>query len=232
MKKEQYLRLLEKFDQGDSSVSEEKMLKSVGQLSKETEVYFDYLKSEKSQKSSLEFAKFQKMLDQPSKSVSTKNTIGLRWIGLAASLIFICTLAFLFFPETNTSKPAPDVASAQVYKSEKTEILKENSYLSEPEKIAENKVRITKNEDILDDVLPKKSRMKRKVIKRYVKNDTPYKEKNIVQYESDFVTINGHKITNEKDAINVAKYSFQILANNVNQTVEQADVRNALNMEN
>ena len=47
------------------------------------------------------------------------------------------------------------------------------------------------------------------------------------KYESSYVIINGQKIENEQEAIDLTKYSFRILSENVSKTVAQTEVLNS-----
>ena len=63
----------------------------------------------------------------------------------------------------------------------------------------------------------------------YVQNNIPEKSAkkvsgNTAGYESNYVIINGQKIENEQEAIDLAKYSLQILSENVSKTVAHTDV--------
>ncbi|WP_417427697.1 hypothetical protein [Halpernia sp.] len=234
MNTEQYHKLLQKFYDGETNKSEEELLKNSEHLSAEESLYFETLKVGKAEKSKLNFSEFIALAeDKKVIPISTKSS-NFKWIWMAASLVLIFSLAAYLFinQENSTEKIKNQIATADIYKKEKVEIMQENTYepvevISKPELI-----KIANNQNILDDILPKKSRMKKRVIKRYVENSKPEKLKNKPEYESGYVIINGHKITNEKDAIDVTKYSFQILANNVNRSIDQTDVINTLNFDN
>ena len=90
---------------------------------------------------------------------------------------------------------------------------------------------VSTDANVLDKILPKRGRIKRNSRPVYVHNSTPEKsaEKPVEttpDYESNYVIINGQKIENEQEAIDVAKYSFRILSDNVTKTVAQTDVLN------
>ena len=233
MNTEQYHKLLQKFYAGETSDSEEKLLKESEHLSTEESLYFETLKDEKKEKSSLNFNQFLELAGEKN-SIAPVKTNDFKWIWLAASLLLVFSLgAFWLNNDKNEqSKAKSQIAATEVYKQQKVEVMQENTYENIVEKPKAEPQKISKNDDVLDEILPKKSRMKKRVRMRYVDNSKPEIAAKKSEYESNYVIINGHKITNEKDAIDVTKYSFQILANNVNQTVEQADVLNTLNMDN
>ncbi|MDR2205079.1 MAG: hypothetical protein LBE36_02820 [Flavobacteriaceae bacterium] len=74
-------------------------------------------------------------------------------------------------------------------------------------------------EDILDKIVSKKGRIKKSERKKYVKNETKPKPNPEFQYQDNYVIINGQKITNEQEAINITRYSFQILSEKMGQTI-------------
>jgi len=43
--------------------------------------------------------------------------------------------------------------------------------------------------------------------------------KDSIGYKDSYVIVNGKRIDNMEEAINVTKYSFQVVANNVNQAL-------------
>ena len=235
MNTEQYHKLLQKFYDGETTVSEEKLLKESEYLSTEELLYFETLKIEKSEKSSLDFNQFLALADKENSSAPVQKSSNFKWVWLAASLILIFSIGAFWLNNSKneqTKARSQKMVAAEVYQHEKTQIMQENAYEPVVEKAKPKVKKIAKSDDVLDDILPKKSRMKKRIRTRYVDNSKPEITNKKSEYESSYVIINGHKITNEKDAIDVTKYSFQILANNVNHTVEQADVLNTLNMDN
>lgn len=87
-----------------------------------------------------------------------------------------------------------------------------------------------KSSDLMDQILPKRGRIKRDLQPRFVENTKsekiPEKSKTS-QYESNYVMINGQKIENEQEAIDLTKYSFRILSENVSKTVAQTEALNS-----
>jgi hypothetical protein len=86
--------------------------------------------------------------------------------------------------------------------------------------------------DIMDQILPKRGRLKRDFRIRYAKIPLPKKmapKAETFDYESNYVIINGQKIENEQEAIDLTKYSFRILSENVSKTMAQTDVLNNFN---
>ncbi len=83
--------------------------------------------------------------------------------------------------------------------------------------------------DVLDEILPKRGRLKKETKPRFVSNS--YKKYNVAKkdstgYKDSYVIVNGKRIENVEEAINVTKYSFQIFANNVSEKLVQPKVVN------
>ncbi|UKB83577.1 hypothetical protein LF887_21625 [Chryseobacterium sp. MEBOG06] len=75
--------------------------------------------------------------------------------------------------------------------------------------------------DVMDQILPKRGRLKKEAKPRYVSNSS-YNNKKIsdsTAYNDSYVTVNGKRISSEKEAIDVAKYSFMKLGNEFKKTV-------------
>jgi hypothetical protein len=87
--------------------------------------------------------------------------------------------------------------------------------------------------DIMEQIIPKRGRINRNSRQRYAEVSTlKDKEKPNVKtpkYESSYVIINGQKIENEQEAIDLTKYSFRILSENVSKTMAQTEVLNSFN---
>lgn len=78
--------------------------------------------------------------------------------------------------------------------------------------------------DVLDKILSKKSRIKKQTKPRYVNNTEVKNMKDSTAYRDSYVIVNGKRIDNMEEAINVTKYSFQVVANNVSQALTQPKV--------
>lgn len=94
-----------------------------------------------------------------------------------------------------------------------------------------------KESDIMDQILPKRGRINRNTRERYADISTPTKlqekEKTPTSdYESSYVIINGQEIKNEQEAIDLTKYSFRILSENVSKTVAHTEVINSFTNDN
>ena len=93
-------------------------------------------------------------------------------------------------------------------------------------------VSISNGEDVIEKILPKRGRIKRQTRPLFVDNSTPKKSATgktaqNPEYESNYVIINGQKIENEQEAIDLTKYSFRILSENVSKTVASTEAVNS-----
>lgn len=93
-------------------------------------------------------------------------------------------------------------------------------------------VSINYSEDVIEKILPKRGRIKRQTRPQFVDNSTPEKSATgktaqNSEYESNYVIINGQKIENEQEAIDLTKYSFRILSENVSKTVASTEAVNS-----
>lgn len=93
-------------------------------------------------------------------------------------------------------------------------------------------VSIIYGDDVIEKILPKRGRIKRQTRPQFVDNSTPEKTATgkTAQnpgYKSNYVIINGQKIENEQEAIDLTKYSFRILSENVSKTVASTEAVNS-----
>lgn len=104
-----------------------------------------------------------------------------------------------------------------------------DSLKTDSDTLPKDSVSVTKDYEVMNKILPKRGRLKRQTRTHYVQNTKPEKSAPAsmaqnTDYESNYVIINGQKIENEQEAIDLAKYSFRILSENVTKTVAQTDV--------
>lgn len=78
--------------------------------------------------------------------------------------------------------------------------------------------------DVMDEILPKRGRLKKERKPKYVYNSSYKKASDSTGYKDSYVIVNGKRIDNVEEAINVTKYSFQIFANNVSEKLVQPKV--------
>lgn len=164
-----------------------------------------------------------------------------KWFWMAAGFILIFSVGFLFNynnQETDGNDRAK-LVQTEVLK-QKNDFINENHTLqnqvavnhtdsisgARKDSIFEDKAMAEK--DVLDEILPKRGRLKKEAKPRFVDNSS-YNNKistDSTGYKDSYVIVNGKRIDNVEEAINVTKYSFQILANNVSETLAQPKVMN------
>lgn len=160
---------------------------------------------------------------------------------LAASLVLLASLGFYFKYSTQNYIEEQEIVVKNEILKQKESVEQENNYavLPRQDSIKKDSIKIepsvTTGAEVMDKILPKRGRLKRSARPVYVQNRNPEKSaKTPVEitpdYESNYVIINGQKIDNEQEAIDVAKYSFRILSDNVTKTVAQTDVLNNYNV--
>ena len=105
--------------------------------------------------------------------------------------------------------------------------IKSDSIISDSTRTVEQ----TAEPDIIEQIIPKRGRINRNSRQRYAEISTPKDiektSSKTPKYESSYVIINGQKIENEQEAIDLTKYSFRILSENVSKTVAQTEVLNS-----
>lgn len=176
----------------------------------------------------------------PLKAAESKPTIP-KFFWMAASITLI--LGVFFLTKTFNSKPSVEEQDAfvknQILKQKHEEdLLAANEIKNQDSVAAKEKDSIVQNmapekeaEEVMNKILSKKSRMKKAVRQKYVYAEPKPKQEetktNIkpkkTEYQENFVIINGQKIENEKEAIDVAKYSLQMLSSQVSKTVAKAE---------
>ncbi|WP_294224216.1 hypothetical protein [uncultured Chryseobacterium sp.] len=156
-----------------------------------------------------------------------------KWFWMAASVIVLLSVGFVF--NMNQHSPVEDQAKlveSQI-RQQKNNFIEENSEhreqvafnpandsLSEAKKDSIFQNRIAEK-DVLDEILPKRGRLKKERKPKYVYNSS---KTDSTGYKDSYVIVNGKRIDNVEEAINVTKYSFQIFANNVSEKLVQPKV--------
>lgn len=156
-----------------------------------------------------------------------------KWFWMAASAVILLSFGFLF----NYNQNGEVVDQAKLVENEiqkqKNDFINENhnpnsqvavhitDSVSGPKQdsiFVENSIA---EKDVLDEILSKKSRIKKESKPRYVYNSGLKNQtlKDSTGYKDSYVIVNGKRIDNMEEAINITKYSFQVVANNVNQAL-------------
>lgn len=159
-----------------------------------------------------------------------------KWFWMAASVLLVSSLGIVYGLsfQQNPEEQAKFVESEII--KQKSEFIKENQdhehqvAVHLPDSIAgakkdsifqENTIA---EKDVLDDILSKRARIKKESKPRFVDNKSM---KNTIsadsmQYQDSYVIVNGKKITNEKEALEVTQYSLMRLGNKYQKSVASA----------
>lgn len=81
---------------------------------------------------------------------------------------------------------------------------------------------VSNPEKVMNQIVPKRGRIIKARKERLAHNSSATAP---AEYQENFVIVNGHKIKNEEEAINVTKYSFQMLSDNVARTIATSVVQ-------
>ncbi|WET47657.1 hypothetical protein PYS58_13825 [Chryseobacterium indologenes] len=161
-----------------------------------------------------------------------------KWFWMAASIMLVFGIGF--FLKKNSGTGVHDKESLV-----KNEVLKQKSGFIEENNNHQEQVAVNHTDsisgakkdsifqenqvaekDVMDEILPKRGRLKKERRPRYADNSSfkNNKNKDSTGYENSYVIVNGKRIDNVEEAINVTKYSFQIFANNVSEKLAQPTV--------
>jgi len=159
-----------------------------------------------------------------------------KWFWMAASIVLLFGIGFIFnYTQKTETENTAQLVENEVLK-QKSGFIKEN-YEVQQQVAANNMDSVSGSKkdsifqdtsftekDVLDEILPKRGRLKKETRPRYVYRSYKPANKDSTGYKNSYVIVNGKRIDNMEEAINVTKYSFQVVANNVNQTLSQPKV--------
>ncbi|KAA0129095.1 hypothetical protein FY557_05900 [Chryseobacterium sp. SN22] len=157
-----------------------------------------------------------------------------KWFWMAASVIVLLSVGFIF--NMNQHSQIEDQAKLveNRIRQQKNNFIEENS--EHQEQVAVNPTNDSLSgakkdsifeggkiaeKDVLDEILPKRGRLKKERKPKYVYHSS---KADSTGYKDSYVIVNGKRIDNVEEAINVTKYSFQIFANNVSEKLVQPKV--------
>ncbi|UKB80080.1 hypothetical protein [Chryseobacterium sp. MEBOG07] len=150
-----------------------------------------------------------------------------KWFWMAASVMLVFGIGF--FLNNNSGTEVQDKG-----KLVKDEILKQKSGFIEENSDHQEQVAVNHTDsisgvkkdsvfqdnqvaekDVMDEILPKRGRLKKEMRPRYVSNSSNNKNVNdsAAAYNDSYVIVNGKRISSEKEAIDVTRYSFIKLGN-------------------
>lgn len=156
-----------------------------------------------------------------------------KWFWMAASVVILLGIGFLL----NDNQNGEVVNQAKLVENEiqkqKSDFIEENHnhdsqvaahFVDSASGAKKDSIFIENSiveKDVLDEILSKKSRIKKESKPRFVYNSEKnnLNQKDSTGYQGSYVIVNGKRIDNMEEAINVTKYSFQVVANNVNQAL-------------
>jgi hypothetical protein len=161
-----------------------------------------------------------------------------KWFWMAAAVLLLFSIGFVFNTYQNTgAQDAEKLVKDEVLR-QKSDFIEENNdhqsqvavnhtdSISGAKKDSIFQGNSVAEKDVLDEILPKRGRLKKERKPRYVNNASFNNKtrKDSTGYENSYVIVNGKRIDNVEEAINVTKYSFQIFANNVSEKLVQPKV--------
>ena len=199
-------------------------------IDKEYQNIFRELKEEKMDWNFEDFLKKTEEKPEETKVIPLKKGSGggsQKWYWMAASLVTLFGMMMFFNPDITepTLKPVasnesnPSQKPTQTKTTKITENHNINSNLNTI-KVTENNVKPTKkiNHEFRNEHQNIASQPSTNV-----KNSTEILENPAEEYSADYVIVNGKKIYNEEEAIDITKEAFQLFASNVTKTINQAE---------
>lgn len=158
-----------------------------------------------------------------------------KWFWMAASVFLLLSVGLIFNYNQNANVENQAQLVENQIKNQKDNFIRENN--EHTEQVAVNLPNDTVSgakkdsvlqenpvaeKDYLDEILPKRGRLKKERKPKYVYNSS--KAADSTGYKDSYVIVNGKRIENVEEAINVTKYSFQIFANNVSEKLAKPTV--------
>ncbi len=158
-----------------------------------------------------------------------------KWFWMAASVVLLLSVGLIFNYTHNSNVENQAQLVENQIKKQKDNFIEENSEHTEQVTVSlpNDSVSGAKKDsvfheipvaekDYLDEILPKRGRLKKERKPKYVYNSS--KASDSTGYKDSYVIVNGKRIENVEEAINVTKYSFQIFANNVSEKLAKPTV--------
>ena len=183
-----------------------------------------------------DFLKEAEKSEQSTPTISARKSPSLpKFFWMAASLILLISLGVFFKVFNKNQIEEQDVLSKNEILKQKNDFGKNNEIVAihtdsaniVSDSLLTDSVSVSNEEEVMNKILPKRGRMKKPARQFYVQNSEPKKsapEKSAKpEYQSNYVIINGQRIENEQEAIDLTKYSFRILSENVSKTVAQTE---------
>ncbi len=159
-----------------------------------------------------------------------------KWFWMAASVVLLFSVGLFFNDNQNADVENQAQLVATEIQKQKSDFIKENQeHQTQVAVLSNDSISVEKRDsifeensiaevDVLDKILSKRSRIKKETKPRYVSNTAVKNIKDSTGYKDSYVIVNGKRIDNVEEAINVTKYSFQVVAGNMNQALSQPKV--------
>ena len=206
---------------------------------------FQELKEEKMNWDFEDFLAEAEKTENPITEISEKKSASFpKFYWMAASVVLLVSMGVFYNVSTkNKIEEQNELVKNEILKQQNdfrksNEIVAVNntndSLKTVSDSLLTDSVSVSDSEDVIEKILPKRGRIKRQMRPQFVNNSTSEKSATgkIAQkpdYESNYVIINGQKIENEQEAIDLTKYSFRILSENVSKTVASTEAINSFN---
>jgi len=203
---------------------------------------FQELKEEKMNWDFEDFLAEAEKTENPITEISEKKSASFpKFYWMAASVVLLVSMG-VFYNVSNKNKmdEQSELVKNEILK-QKNDFGKDNetvavhsndSLKTDSDSLVTDSVSINYGDDVIEKILPKRGRIKRQTRPQFVDNSTPEKSATGTtaqnpEYKSNYVIINGQKIENEQEAIDLTKYSFRILSENVSKTVASTEAVNS-----
>lgn len=162
-----------------------------------------------------------------------------KWFWMAASFVLLFGLAAFLLVDSTPVSDREDLVKNEILK-HKNDFIAENH--EHQTQVAVNYTDSVSGEkrdslfventiadkDELEELLSKKARMKKEIKPKYVHNSSPTDSS---AYQDAYVIVNGKKITNEKEAIDIATFSFLKMRSEFRKTVASFNNEESFNEE-
>ena len=199
-------------------------------IDKEYQNIFREIKEEKMDWNFEDFLKKTEEKPEEAKIIPLKKGSGggsQKWYWMAASLVTMFGMMMFFNPDiteptlkpiaTNESNPSQKPAQINIIKITENQYINNNSNTI---KVAENNVKPTKK---INHQFRNEHQNIASQPSTDAKNSTEILENPAEEYSADYVIVNGKKIYNEEEAIDITKEAFHLFASNVTKTINQAE---------
>ncbi len=200
--------------------------------------YSEIFQELKEEKMNWDFEEFMVQAEEKqfkNHKISEKKSASLpKYYWLAASLVLIISVGYYMKLSDKTGIENQDLLVKEQIEKQRSDFNHENNLASHQvnDSVKVDSLQdlpsVSNDEEVMNKILPKRGRLKKQVRPQYVQNtekkSAPSHVAQIPNYESNYVIINGQRIENEEEAIDVARYSLQILSDNVSKTVAHTDV--------